>query len=163
MNPTGWWRDIDGFICLNRDRILQIQGVHISRDFARVFKGLEKRAGINETAIPGQYRFLCERYRGCGIFWNSSEDYCPRFNVISNKASRKTRAVLAFEILHTGSQSPSAALNKGVVMLSSRIQRKCIKLGSVYRQNHHRIVSFYFQNVSTCLLLYLKQKRTIES
>ena len=31
--------------CLNIDRILQIQGVHRSHDFARVFKGLEKRAG----------------------------------------------------------------------------------------------------------------------
>ena len=79
-----------------------------------------------------------------------------RFNVISDEASRNTQAVSAFEILHTGSQSLPAALNKGVVMLSSRIQRKCIKPGSVYHQNHHRIVSFYFQNVSTCLLLYLK-------
>ena len=33
------------FTCFNIDRILQIQGVHRSRDFARVFKGLEKRAG----------------------------------------------------------------------------------------------------------------------
>ena len=48
-----------------------------------------------------------------------------RFNVISDEASRNTQAVLAFEILHTRSQSLPAALNKGVVMLSSRIQRKC--------------------------------------
>ena len=31
--------------CLNIVRILQIQSVHRSLDFARVFKGLEKRAG----------------------------------------------------------------------------------------------------------------------
>ena len=78
------------------------------------------------------------------------------FNVISDEAIRNTQAVLAFEILHLGSQSPPAALNKGVFMLSSRILRKCIKPGSVYHQNHHRIVSLYFQNNSTCLLLYLK-------
>ena len=52
--------------------------------------------------------------------------------------------------MHTGSQFPPAALYKGV-MLSSRIQRKCIKPGSaVYPRNHHRVVSFYFENVSTC-------------
>ena len=37
------------------------------------------------------------------------------FNVISDKASRNTQAVLAFEILHTGSQSLPAALNKNRV------------------------------------------------
>ena len=71
------------------------------------------------------------------------------FYVISNKASRKTQVVSAFITLHTGSQSPPAALNRDV-KLSSRIQRKCIKLGFVYCQNHHRIVSFYNQNVPTC-------------
>ena len=76
------------------------------------------------------------------------------FNVISDEASRNTQAVSAFEILHTGSQSLPVTLNKGVVML--RIQRKCKKPGLVYHQNHHRIVSFYFQNISTCLPLYLK-------
>ena len=71
------------------------------------------------------------------------------FYVISDKTSRNTQAVSAFKKLHSGSQSSPAALNKGV-MLSSRIQIKCIKLGSVYGRNPHRIVSFYFQNFSTC-------------
>ena len=30
-------------------------------------KDLKKRARYQETAIPGWYRFVSERYRGCGI------------------------------------------------------------------------------------------------
>ena len=52
MRREGWveegvGRYIACFNCFNRDRILQIQGVHRSLDLARVLKSLEKKGQIS--------------------------------------------------------------------------------------------------------------------